>query len=50
MDSQLVDGVPNIEEVFEIDAKDVVKLREIGRGMQLPFYSFSCSAIAIYPS
>ena len=32
MASQSLEGVPNIEEVFEIDAKDVVKVREIGRG------------------
>lgn len=26
------EGIPSVEEVFEIPAKDVVKLREIGRG------------------
>lgn len=26
------EGIPSPEEVFEINAKDVVKLKEIGRG------------------
>jgi hypothetical protein len=35
------EGIPSLEEVFEIAAKDVVKLKEIGRGTRLPHSSFS---------
>lgn len=33
------EGIPSAEEIFEIPAKDLVKLREIGRGMFLLFRS-----------
>lgn len=50
MDAQLVDGVPNPEDVFEIDAKDVVKVREIGRGTALGLQNTSpSSCLSTFP-
>lgn len=37
MSSNEDDGIPSDTEVFEIQAKDVVKVKEIGRGAHLPF-------------
>lgn len=46
MTSNEDEGIPSADEVFEIDAKDVVKLREIGRGSSTPIFSFPLTIIA----